>query len=581
MDKKLKYKEIKNIVHIPYKIKNKDIHLIKVKNYYEDGTEKNDLIHVLDFKRSYYVTKEYYRNYKQTKEFLELNKLDKKTTTQTDLLKSISRTFNKPVNNLRNFKDNKYIFGASICSTSIIKNLYLEKYKDSILKFDVAQLDIEANPVTNEILIASLSFKDEIYTFINKDFLNIKNDNDILNYKDKLNKLFKELIPCDKTIKDTKTFIEIVDSEWNIIKNLFDKAHELKPDIISIWNLPYDIGTILERTKYLNKNPKELFVDPKYRTLIDYYKYQEGRKYLVTAEGDRKSIDIHLRWNYVECAASFFILDALSVYGRLRMQESKVVGGYGLDNILKINGLGGKLKLDNDEKLEGIEWHLYMQSKKPLEYIIYNMWDVLSMRNLERKTKDISNTLPVLCNVTNLKYFDKQTVTITDTLYFHYLKNNKVIGNCPNEFTKEETTSLGLRDWIVTLPIDNTVNNGLKIIKENPNHVTNIRSFVADYDVTSSYPTAICVGNVSKTTTKSLLVKGLNIVPKTYLDNNKNISYKSMFKEINRNLLIEQNMNILHNEYNSIEWCVSLCKFPTIKEIEDRFKETFKDKILT
>ena len=56
------------------------------------------------------------------------------------------------------------------------------------------------------------------------------------------------------------------------------------------------------------------------------------------------------------------------------------------------------------------------------------------------------------------------------------------------------------------LPAHLVVDNGLRIIEENPEQSTNIRIFTADLDVSAAYPSNGQVFNVSKETTSKELI---------------------------------------------------------------------------
>jgi hypothetical protein len=65
--------------------------------------------------------------------------------------------------------------------------------------------------------------------------------------------------------------------------------------------------------------------------------------------------------------------------------------------------------------------------------------------------------------------------------------------------------TLGLENWIVTLPAHLVADNGLQLIEEYPTLRTNIRVHVADLDVSASYPNGEVVFNIGKCTTKKEL----------------------------------------------------------------------------
>jgi len=95
MSKKIIRKECKFVTHIPKSTTNKDTHLIKVLNVYDDGSTKPTVEIVHDFRRPYYITKPAYRNHQQKKTSEGIHKLDKYTATQSDLFHEIGKKIGK------------------------------------------------------------------------------------------------------------------------------------------------------------------------------------------------------------------------------------------------------------------------------------------------------------------------------------------------------------------------------------------------------------------------------------------------------------------------------------------------------
>ena len=103
------------------------------------------------------------------------------------------------------------------------------------------------------------------------------------------------------------------------------------------------------------------------------------------------------------------------------------------------------------------------------------------------------------------------------------------------------------------LPAHLVLDNGLRIVIENSDLVTNIRVAVADLDVSGAYPTTEWVENVSKATTSKELIQ---------------IQYVS--EEDQRRASI----NLSAGKTNAVEICTTLYKLPELSDMLKMFNNT-------
>ena len=99
-----------------------DAVLVKEKLRLRDGSIENNLRVIRNPKRSYYITKPEFRNYKQKKEAEPLDRLDKITCYNFDLFNDISRRLNL-YGNPRNMHNSPYLYGSDINVKNVIKNV--------------------------------------------------------------------------------------------------------------------------------------------------------------------------------------------------------------------------------------------------------------------------------------------------------------------------------------------------------------------------------------------------------------------------------------------------------------------------
>jgi len=255
----------------------------------------------------------------------------------------------------------------------------------------------------------------------------------------------------------------------------------------------------------------------------------------------------------VFCPSSFYFVDAMCAYRQIRTGSAEEPS-YSLDAILKKHLGMRKLKIEEGAHLTGIDWHQFMQEKHPLEYIIYNVFDCVSMEMLDEKTKDLRLTMPMMAGCSDFEKFNSQPRRTADALHYFCLQNGKVIGTTSSEMATElDKYTLGLDGWIVTLPAHLVMDNGLQIIEECPTLKTNIRGHVGDLDVSASYPNGGSVFNVSKETTHKELCKIEGVA------------------EIVQRM---QGVNLSGGATNAIEFCENMYGLPSMNQLLDAFNES-------
>ena len=123
------------------------------------------------------------------------------------------------------------------------------------------------------------------------------------------------------------------------------------------------------------------------------------------------------------------------------------------------------------------------------------------------------------------------------------------------ETKEEELSTLDLKGWIMTLPAHMSV-LGLEVILEDPSLKTNIRAFVYDSDMVSSYPSCTSVANVSKGTTKKEMIR---------------------VQGVEESLFRYQNMNLLQGPVNALEYCQNMFSMPKPEELLEAFNKRNKN----
>lgn len=594
MESKIVGRECRFAVHVPSRHSDTpDIHVVKEQVHYEDGTMKPNLRLVQDFKRPYWITQQSKRDHQQKKEWESLDNVMQKEVTQSKLRDDIARAIGKgwSPDPLKKLLNSPYIYGADITASSLIKRQYMVKWPTMVSGYTRCILDVESDvtrdksdPGFEDILMTTVIFGKEIFISVEKRFLEGLHD-----VQGRLDAAVSKYIGEYVDKHQMKVTLHIADNVIDMLKAVFKKVHEWKPDWLAIWNISFDIPKIISMLEKYGIDPREVLCDPTLPMEYRICKWMPGPTKQVTASGKVKPINPASQWHTLRCTASYYVIDSMCVYKHLRLGEQEEPS-YSLDWILqKILGIR-KLKFAEADGLERLEWHKFMQTKFKIEYMVYNIFDCLSMLELDDKTKDLIYSLPGFAGTTDFPNFKSQPRRIMDNLHYYALEEGCVMGtvgyqekveavsdkaddldddeeddeeeentSAEQDLTNEDDESadgpvrarstLSLKRWIVTLPAHMSV-LGLPLIKEDPSLLTNIRTFVYDSDEVSAYPTATTVANVSKGSTKREIIDVVGIKEMTFR---------------------YQNMNLLLGSMNALEYATTMFNFPKPDQLLEQF----------
>lgn len=528
-----------------------DLHLIKEKIHYADGTIIPNVRLIKNYERQFYVTKKGHRNHKSKKEWSDIDKLDVFKTTQTKLRNDVAKALGKAwsTGSLRDLSDSPYLYGTDISSTALIKESYSQKW-NVVTPYSNSVFDTETDVVngTGQIIMATISYKDKVFTAVQKSFVK-----GYTNIDSRVQQLAEKYIGETIKTRGIKIQLVICDSEIDIIKETMAKAHEWSPDILSVWNLEFDMDKIIAACDRAGASIEDILSDPKVPKEYRHFKFKKGASKKVTASGVVKSFKPADRWHTVIAPSSFHWIDAMSAYKQIRTGSAEEPS-YSLDNILKKHLKITKLKFEEANAYTGLEWHKCMQTLHQLEYIVYNIFDCVSMEMLDEKTLDLQLSLPMFSGSSDFLNFNSQPRRSVNALHFECLKQNKVIGTTGTKMTDEDDDkTASLSDWIVMLQSQLLANNGLAVINENPNLRSNIRVHLGDLDVRGSYPFGGIVFNISKETTVKELISIEGIDEKT----------KRM-----------ATINLSGGVTNSVEIATTIYGLPTLDKWLDEFETT-------
>ena len=465
------------------RVERDDYHIVKELIHLKDGRTVPHLHFIQNYEYKFWVTRPAWQNHKSKKEWEEVSKLQEFRTTKSQMTERVAGALQmkhvlrnsakkRPHQIMRELATSPYLYGTDAESTVLIKQMYRKHFKSEGTEQTVACFDTETDMIRGhgKINIATLSFKDKIVTSVTEQFLQ-----GIPNAKEKLHVLFKELLGDLVEKRNIKWELNIVQNDLQVIKSCFKRAHEWQPDIVSIWNIDFDMDKMLDTCRAHSVDPKDIFSDPRVPKNNRFFEFKKGSAQKKTEGGKITPIKPAARWHTVFAPASFYFLDAMCVYRHLRNGQGEEPS-YGLNAIMKKHIKRGKLNFDAVKDVEGPDWHIEMQTNYPLEYVIYNVFDTVGMELLDEEITDVSVSLPLQAGPSDWKNFNSQPRRVCDEMHFFALEDGYVMGTTGDKMVDEhDSLTIGLSNWISMLPPHPIEDNGLKLIIEFPDVSTNIR----------------------------------------------------------------------------------------------------------
>lgn len=453
---------------------------------------------IKNYQRDFYVTLPKWRNHTDKKEWEDVDKLKKYTCAQHELLPAIGRANGRsPAPNLAMAASSPFLYGCDITTPVLYKHSVRKRWPGFISDNKAAPLDIETDVIngTKQIIMITLSCGKEVVHCVLKSFL--KN---VPNPEQAIQDCFEEELGHIKRERGINLEIYLMDTPAQMVKKIFERAHEISPDFISVWNLNFDLPKILEALKAEGVDPRDVLSDPSVPKLFRDAYYKEGNSKRETATGGIFTVHPADRWHWMHTPASFIFLDAMCVYKKLRATKGNEPS-YSLDAILnKILGVR-KLKFAGADGLIGLKWHQKMQKDFPVQYCVYNLFDCIGMELLDDKTTDLKRVISVLIEHSDYSKFPSQPRRTCDDLHFFVQDHGKIIATTSRQMVDDnDKFVVGMDNWIVTLS-SYLVEDGLKVLSDLPDHATMLFGHVADCDAVGTYPTLEVVMNISKETT--------------------------------------------------------------------------------
>lgn len=447
-------RECRFAVHVPGGRDRPDLHLVKEVIHQSDGSTIPKLRWIKDFKRQFYVSMPTHRSYKQKKEYEEMSKLSRYECTQSEMQHKVASALGTPYSNdhLKKLSNSPYLYGTEIRSTSIIKKAYQKKNTTHLTPFSVMSFDIETDMVHGhgDPIIITAAMGKEVYLIVTEEYLQ-GFANPEAEYREGCQKYITEFVDLTGYQLIFVTAKDTVD----MIRKFFAYVHSKMPDFLAVWNVDFDIPRILATLEKYDVDPREILCDPSVPFPARICKYRQGLKKKRKANGQEVPIDVADQWHSLTLTASFFVIDAMCVYRLMRLAKEKD-SSYSLDAILEKELGARKIRFKEAEAYKKDRWHTFMQSNYKIQYLVYAMFDSLSMILLDEKTMDLKSKFPGYADITDFARANSKPKLIADALYYYALERGLVlcsVGEDDSSFDEDEEddenpATLGLKGWI-------------------------------------------------------------------------------------------------------------------------------------
>ena len=309
--------------------------------------------------------------------------------------------------------------------------------------------------------------------------------------------LVQELFDTNEDLHEAKHklpfefYFHVADTEVEMLRWVFAKIHETKASFIGVWNIGFDIPTIMEVLEQNGVDPEELFCDPQLLS--------QGIKRTHYKEDKRDVAHFTQKWHWLSTTSASQFVDSMSLYSYIRTVEGKD-SSYGLGDILTKHGLGGKLKIGQTPELEALQtadWHREMLKHHFVNYALYTIWDSMGLQLMEWINKDMT-AMMVQADITPVRFFPNQTIGVTNTMYEEKKAEGYILGTGKDIEASRDEDQITMGGAVLE-PL-NLIGKGIKLIKEWPSMATRFYAWVSDVDFSGLYPNCVMLMNISKQT---------------------------------------------------------------------------------
>lgn len=404
--------------------------------------------------------------------------------------------------NIEDFYKTKYIIENGV---DAIAPSYKVAFSDSevdISNFNEDFPNPKIAPCPIYLLSTIYAWTKDLYAFILYDPRIDSDIRDILNNPDKY---VEEYVDENMKKEGFHYHFSVYKTEVDLIKAYFKQTHDLKPDFMGWWNMPFDIPTMIGRLRRAGLSEKEIadiMCDPSIPENLRYIRYTEDPKRKMydtgNAEDDSDEDDADdekankksknsqnkphpsrlVDWFDIPGYTQHY--DQLAMFSCLRKRE--LYPSYKLDDIGE--QFAGEKKLD----LEDAGYNIKNVNVKNFKICLaYNMRDVFVQYSIEKKQRDINQAVIASSN-TRFSKVHSMSIVIKNEIMLYLWDKNQIMGNAIDYDVYESLPGaiVGKPELIEQLGID---------VANRPSYVFEDS---IDLDASSLYPSLIITFNIFK-----------------------------------------------------------------------------------
>lgn len=469
-----------------------------------DGSRTPEMKVHANVQRDYYITKKAYQKHDGKLEYEYLNRLNKYTSNQRQLVRNIQRSLGlmpSKRTHLREVCNSPFVYGCDKDIVCVVGDYYKKHFPD-VEPFDISVgcMDTETNVVdgSNDVIIMSFYHGDKAVIAVHDKWVSDSRDTPE-DYREFINENVPE-------VSELNINVEVVfkGSPAECVIHVLKRAHEWKPDIVGFWNINFDMPLIMRTLTDEGHKLEDIFSDPDVPKQYRYFKYKEGQTSKLTDSGKYMPLAPSQQWHTVFTPASFYFIDPSSMYRCLRRQKSEP--SYALDFVTKKVVGAGKLKpklpLLKNVPENSLKWHYMMQKHYKKWYVAYALIDVVQPVRMDRKTGDLATKLPVLSMGSHFKDFNSNPRRLCDQLDGFFLEKGAVVGTTGAEMESPLDKLIPVsKDWIATLEAPSIEDNGMILLAGGKKlKRSKIYIHCADLDIVSTYPILGMIFNIARET---------------------------------------------------------------------------------
>lgn len=546
--------------------------MLTIKEYLilKDGRRIPNIRLRKNYERPYWVTKPHFRTHPDKIQFEDLARVDMFKSTQMNLRQDICFRLGhgNPAHGVKMLARSQYLYGLDAGPEVFMKQTYAQKWPDTFRPNKVTVIDSETDVFgdwTRPILWSAVN-DDGIDLYVaHREWCP-----EITDYTTQVVAEFKlALVDWQQQVikklknKETGEYPSFLDDimkmplrvhelgdHAGITAGMVNDLHDTQPDIVTGWNVMYDVKVIEASCQHAGIDIVDLVSDDRVPYEFRNVFIKQGQAVKRTASGREMRLDPQERWDISLTTSSWRIQDAMQTYWQLRKAKGKESGGYGLDAVLTRQLGIGKVKYDvEDSSIPSgtLHWHMDMQKNHKVRYGVYNIFDSLGLWVLDKKNSDLSSQISMLAGPCDYSRFNSQpTINAIDMMFSIMKRRQKIICATSDQMADENDAKvMGKDGWIVTFPSHNVVDTGLCLFEDMPDVRSMVHVFNSDADVETTYPTAEIIQNLSKETTM-----------------NEPCKIRGVGREVQRHASI----NLTGPQENCIEIVETICKMPTLDQ---------------